>query len=877
MNFARLFSFCSSPIGGVCCFLAFWFFSCPVQAADSVRVTPGARYEAGWMLRTMAGDHWRDVWATPIDVAVLDLDSFGGGLEPDRLGGGMQTKSLRFIGADGITYKFRSVDKDPTRSLDERLRETLVADVLQDQISVIHPLSAMIVQEMLTATDVLHSTARLVVMPDSPRLGEYREAFAGMLGLIEEHPSETEDGRVFAGADKIINGYKLFERLEEDNDERVDALEFLKARLMDILIGDRDRHADQWRWAGIKTGEDSWVWRPIPRDRDFAFPLFDGVIPQLLTLAIISHVHFDYGVPPVFELTHSGRHLDRRFLGQISKTQWDSVATFIQQAVTDSVLRTAINTMPPQVRAICGEEMYNKLKSRRDSLHVTADIFYELTNCYADFHGSDKDEFLLVDRLDDERLRVQIFKREDGELAGRGEVLHSKTYYSDTTREVRVFLYGGDDAVLVRGNVHDNIRLVVDAGGGADLLVDSSYVHGHWLTITPFSDARKLTKFYDDGGKTEVIAGPSTDYYDYKRDRSDDEILRNEPLIENRGHAFGVLPVLSYTSDDGYDIGIGGQVWRYDVFAAPYDYTMGLTGSYSTLSDGYDFNFFGEFNQLMRNSVLTLDLRTTDLEIIRFYGLGNETEFDHDQSEEGFYKVEQNYIQIQPQLGWHVSDEFLLKFGLFAEWSDVSPIAATLADSLSPYGRGDFTTAGADVGLTFDTRDVAHEPYSGVYLDVNARYSSDLFSNPADYLRLAVEARTYFTVDFPARTTLALRGLGAKIWGDFPFFHAARLGGKRSLRGFGRDRFAGDASLLGQAELRTHLFRGTLFVPLDFGLIGYYDAGRVFLDGETSTTWHSSAGGGIYTSILERALTLSAVLGRSTESTRIYLSADMMF
>ena len=849
----------------------------PLHAADSVRVTPGERYGAGGMHRMFAGTHWRDVWTTPIDVEVLDVDAFAGGLDPVRLGGGMQTNSLRLMGADGILYKFRSIDKDPTRALDERLQETVVADMLQDQISVIHPMSAIIVQEMLVAADVLHATAKLCVMPDSPRLGEFQERFAGMLGVLEQHPSETEDGRIFAGADKIINGYKLFERLEEDNDEKVDAIEFLKARLMDILIGDRDRHADQWRWAGTKSGKDSWLWRPIPRDRDFAFPLYDGLIPQALTFAIISQVHFDYGIPPVFELTHSGRHLDRRFLGQVSKTQWDSVATFIQEVVTDSVLHAAVNTMPWQMNEICGEELFNKLQSRRDSLHVTADIFYELTNCYADFYGSDKDEFLLMDRVNDEQVRVEIYKRDGDKLAPKGPALHAKTYHVDTTREVRVFLFGGTDAVLVRGNVHESIRLVVDAGGGADLLVDSSYVHGHWLTVTPFSSARKLTKFYDEGKNTEVIAGPSTDFYDFKRPRSEDEILRNEPIIENRGHAFGVLPVLAFTSDDGLTIGIGGQVWRYDIFADPFDYTMYLTGAYSTKTEGYDFNFRGEFNQWIRNATLSLDVRATDLEIIRFYGLGNNTNFDAELSERDFYAVAQNLVHVRPELAVHFTDEFLLRSGVFVEWSEVQPLANTLADSLRPFGSGDLTTAGLKLGFQYDSRDLVHAAHKGVFLDVNARYASDLFSNPNEHLHLNFDARAYFTVEFPRQTTLALRGIGSKIWGDFPFFDAAQLGGKRTLRGFGRDRFAGDASLLGQAEIRTDVARSNIFVPFDFGLIGFVDSGRVFLDGENSSKWHSAVGGGIYASVLERAFVLSLAIGRSDERTRLYASANMMF
>ena len=62
--------------------------------AESVTVTPGASYAAGGLHRFFFGDHYRDLWTTPIRVQVLDLQRFAGGLTPVKRGGGKQTKSL---------------------------------------------------------------------------------------------------------------------------------------------------------------------------------------------------------------------------------------------------------------------------------------------------------------------------------------------------------------------------------------------------------------------------------------------------------------------------------------------------------------------------------------------------------------------------------------------------------------------------------------------------------------------------------------------------------------------------------------------------------------------------------------------------------------
>ena len=43
----------------------------------------------------------------------------------------------------------------------------------------------------------------------------------------------------------------------------------LRARLLDMLIGDWDRHDDQWRWVAFEEGKHDF--KAIPRDRDQAF------------------------------------------------------------------------------------------------------------------------------------------------------------------------------------------------------------------------------------------------------------------------------------------------------------------------------------------------------------------------------------------------------------------------------------------------------------------------------------------------------------------------------------------------------------------------------------------------------------------------------
>src|SRR5438046_250127 len=167
-----------------------------------VTMTAGAQYRAAWLHRLLLGAHYRDLWTTPLQVDVVDLAHFGGGLTPLKRGGGRQTKSLRLQAADGHVYIFRSVDKDPTAAIPPELRATFVQRILEDQTSSTNPAGALVVGPLLGAAGVHHVEPRLLVMPDDPRLDAF-PAFKEMLGLLEERPTVDPDEEVgVAGPDQ---------------------------------------------------------------------------------------------------------------------------------------------------------------------------------------------------------------------------------------------------------------------------------------------------------------------------------------------------------------------------------------------------------------------------------------------------------------------------------------------------------------------------------------------------------------------------------------------------------------------------------------------------------------------------------------------------
>jgi hemolysin activation/secretion protein len=132
--------------------------------------------------------------------------------------------------------------------------------------------------------------------------------------------------------------------------------------------------------------------------------------------------------------------------------------------------------------------------------------------------------------------------------------------------------------------------------------------------------------------------------------------------------------------------------------------------------------------------------------------------------------------------------------------------------------------------------------------------------------QLLASLALYRSFRFPLRLTLATRfGGTANLSADYEFFQAATLGGLSNLRGFGRTRFAGRQSAYNNTEVRLQLahFRSYL-LPATIGLLAFHDVGRVWVPGETSTTWHRGYGPGLWLAPTPQVV-LTAMYGISTE------------
>lgn len=832
------------------------------MASDTVVVTPGARYDAGWLHRALLGADYRDLWTTPIAVPVLDLGAFAGGLAPEQRGGGMQTRSLRFEARNDREYVFRTLDKDHSRALPPALRETLVEEIFQDQVATLHPAGALVVSRLLDATDIRHVDPQLVVLPNDARLGEFRAEFAGLLGTLEERPRKGfDESPQAAGAAQVISTERLFERMAKSPATRVDARAYLEARLFDIFVGDRDRHRDQWRWARFGP-EDSVAWQPIPRDRDMAFARNDGLVLSIARGSYPQLVTFKKDYPSMLGLNWNAREIDRRILPALEWAVWDSVARALQGVLSDSVIREAVSAMPPPFIEKNANRLTGELMARRDNLQEAAAEFYALHAREVDFHGTEQPDLALVTHHDDGSVEVSL-SAEDAGSTPPGEARHaylSRRFVPDETREVRIYLQQGDDRVLVRGARAGPITLRVVGGDGNDHLIDSARAGG------------KAIELYDASGENRVWPEASIDVD--RRPYTPPPTERAQDPPRDWGQEWRPASWTSYAPEIGLFVGTGRTLFRYGFREDPYASRTTFQLGYAIEAGKARAQLTTEIHASNSRRYATLLARASGIEIIRFYGLGNETTAD---APDEFFEVSHSQLRLVPSYVFPLGPRGALSLGAVAQYSSTKENTSTFVGTTRPYGSGEFGQLGARMEVEVDGRDRPVAATRGVHLNAGGTLYPSLWDVESTFGEMHAAAATYLSVAGRLEPTLALRAAGQRVWGTFPFHESAFVGGGSSLRGWGEQRFAGDAALYGNAELRLFLTRFFLVLPTDLGVFGLVDAGRVFADGESSSEWHTGIGGGIWIAPVERKHTVSLAIVHSEERTGVYLRSGFLF
>jgi len=796
---------------------------CQGQGAESTAVMLSPRLAESHGLGDGAG--WRRLWADTLCLPVATAERIGGGLGRYVAESGPLSYVVTARNPGDSAFRILPLDRDPvSATLPRELLGSTVDRFLRDLVVTLHPTAPLVAGPLYQEAGLDAIQPELVILRADPDPAHLLDSLRDRPVWLERAPDI--DGKPFGRFSRVLATEDLLDLARRNPATRIAVERFLAARLLDILIGDRDRAPKHWLWGLDSAGGQNGRWMPIATRQEEAFLRARGWSGRILNQYERGHQTFGPEIPDIADLVDRGYDLDRLLLVRLEWATWDSVAGALQEALTAERIEAAVARLPESQRAVSGSTILTGIEGRRALLPAIVDEYFQLMNQNADVELSDASE------------RVTIHRYETGAVEVRAEAGDLETFDRKFVRaptgEIRVHLGGGRDSVYLAGAEHRGAGVRITSRSGTVALAQEG------------GDTRKVVLYADRDSVSMAPPGavrliPRAEGRRIRWVRDDEP-----PLPADWGSSNSPLAQLNYNGDLGLVVGFGVQR-EWHEFAQP-RYRQQLRGSaaFASRPSGLRVQVAFERRDVRRNLHLLASAKFTGIDVVRYFGFGNETRITED---EDFYRVEAHELSLGVAAEVSSRPELVFTIGPFVSLGTTDTAGtATLVGADQPYGSGQFHFAGIQSRLDYT---ILRSVREGLRL----RASLEGLAAPGwmdvdrgGFTRVAGEGRLLWGLGSSRSVVLATRVGGAVLSGSVPFRLSARIGGPLTLRGYDTDRFSGDrAAVYGAVEARVRVLRFHInFISSDLGVLAFTDAGRVWRKGELSSGIHTGYGGGLW-------------------------------
>ena len=813
---------------------------------DSAVISASDKYKNEKKLKdALLGVNYRREWNTPVQFKVFNLRKEKGGFTIKGIGGGKQSKSLKLEDKNGKEWTLRTIDKDPEKAVPENLRGNIGQAILVDVISASNPYAPLTIPVLAKAAGVPAANPQFFFVPDDPAFGYYRPVFKNTVCMLEEKqptPDETDTKSTNA----IIN--KLFEQ----NDYHINQPAVLRARLLDMLIGDFDIHADQWRW-GTKDTVKGKVYYPVPKDRDQAYFNSNGLLLKYLSNNSMPFLQgFKSKIKNINGLNFVAKDFDRIFMNGLSKEQWKTISDSFVYNINNEVIKIAASKYPPEIKQFDSIFTAQKLMSRRDDLPKQAMKYYNFLARGVTVTGSNEADYFHIQN-DNGGIKLSVYnKNKDGDTTSLN---YQRTFTHKETKELFIYGLNGNDKFVVDDNVSSRIKLRIVGGKGND-------------------------SFYLGGNIKKTLYDLSTEKNVIEKSRRTEKMFSKNPSVleyKNTGFQYDkfIFPQINFgfNAEDKILLGLGFSSNKHGFRKEPYASLQKLTTLAAITLGAFQVKYEGIFNNIVLKNDLVINGELQIPTLTNFFGYGNQSNYNKNLPL-SYYRTRYKYGSFNVAVRKRFNDIFQISIGpsYFRYWNDVadnknrilSVPSSVGRDSLGLYTSKEYLGGKVKLDINYINNEIF--PTRGItwFTTLSSLKGLNNYSNSTTDIES--DMTIYASISDLSKVSGVLRFGGARIFSNnFEFFQAKSLGVQNYLRGYRRNRFSGKAMAYGSGELRCKIFKSKSFVlPGDVGILGFADFGRVWQDNENSKKWHNSFGGGFYF-IPFNLITITATVAVSKE------------
>ncbi len=826
-----------------------------------MRKGEGMRPDATWFWGRLN----TDLYYEPIEAAVLDLNREVGGLKPYRIGGGHQSISLRLEDSQGRKYATRSVIKSPNALLAPPFNFSFLETIFEFYFTAANPFGFLAMYPMESALGLKSAESQLRFLPYQKGLSPYNDETGDQFVLFRKRIDDSwiEEG-TFGQVEDFEGSHDLLKEYYE-NDATIDRQAYLKARLLDFLVNDWDRHEDQWKWSkkDDPARPNLNLYTPIPRDRDQVFAEHNGFLLSFLrqytpSLFAMRPFHSKITRKDINRSVRKTAVLDNHVLTGIPKETWDSISRWSQEKITDDVIANSVNRLPPGLNEDRKKHIQRVLTSRRDQMHKYGLLYYEAIHERPFIFASQDADSIIIEANQTETRIIIRSQDDDDDWYTKFE----NHFQNRDVREITIFGKEGDDVFLMNGGYGKTPKVRLIGGLGTDQYLDEL--------------VKRPAKFI----MVEGSIDESND--DVKIRRSINENRKAESFSKNdviKPYAFYV-PKLAYNRDDGVFFGTD-VTFNRPGFKRKVSHTLGIQLSSKPRSSSFEYAYRNENNLKSRDFLLDLFVSGPQY-VYNFFGSGNRSTIDFSK-ERAFYYVREKSAKLSSGWIWHLNE--LLEFTARVNFDRlaIEKVENRFVSTPGVVAEDVFSNqyfGGVTIALAAENMNSRLRPTNGTSIHIQASYLDHLSSKKRDYFRLDAGYEMYKSLDLSERFVYSTHLFGAHVTGDPFFYHLPTIGGNDNLRGYRNNRFQGHTAFYHNNNLHFRLFDrfGKGVLPTSLGLTLSFDHGRVWSRDELGSEkdWRTTFGAGLWLSPFDR-INLSVGTFKADEELEIRFKIGWLF
>ncbi len=792
------------------------------------------------------GEHYRKLYSVPITVPAVTLHTLRGGVKlveqaADFQGlllenNQQQLCLLKPLG--GYTTFIESKFFQEVYSK-KAFKNTYLDQFIGDGYTIINPYTFISADYLARSAGLSSNNSRIFYLPEHSTKDTVADGtpIANKLVSVIDVPN-------FNIRPNILLTEDLLDTIQANKIYQVNQELYIRERLLDMLIGDWNKIPENWNWQAQPQG-DSILYTPIVIDRNHAFTKVDGLLfKQMLRVLGLSFItNYDSSVKNIRKENKLGFTLDMALASQSDASVWMEQAQFIRRTLTDSVIDKAFSQLPKGIDDKTIKRISTTVKERRDKLEEIANRYFTVLQRTPVITGTNRSDHFVIDRQNPDSLFIRIYDKETGQL------VFDRKYSRKKTKEIWLYGLEGDDRFEVTGEAKKEMPVFLISGKG-----DNSYLMdpGHHIRIYEYKSKKDALDTVPHA--TKVFSDiPEIHRYDYNKIKY---------------HQISFTPWGIYDSDKGFSLGTFFTYTMYGFKRAPFTYQHRIGYNYIQ-----GFMYQGVFPSYDGKKSFNIDATISSRrDFYNFFGFGNNTDGYKDEKK-NYNRVHIRQFKLSPSFHLDLKEKESLVVQTSLEMFKAKKTDDRFINAYYPEGHRIFKTSYfLDLGAIYQTEKeiCSFIPKLGGSLAAGWKMNMKDASRNFPYAQASVELNVKIT----DRLTWATQAKSKVLFNNkYEFYQAAST----ELRGYRDNRFIGKQSFYQYSDIRLDMGRlKNPFTPLKYGVFAGFDYGRVWYPGEESKKWHTSYGGGLWLTLINKITTKYSCFG-STDSFRFMFELGLGF